>query len=270
MSKRKNLVLGGKGFVGAELVRLLEEKGEEIRIIDRKLGDDLKHAEKYAEMFEWADRTWFIAWEIGIWKHATDPAYQIGTLAASIDLCKSVFGALEKAKKPFLFVSTQFAGYPSVLGSVKRVGEVWTTLLGGLTARFWNVYGFEEIGEKSHVVPDMIYNALTKKRITLLTNGEETRQFLFVRDAAEGLLHQFETGQPVADITNGEWVSIKSVADMIAAKTGTVVETGDGTGHASFAEPKNILSGWSPRFTLDEGLALTIDRIRESMQQKQT
>jgi len=39
----------------------------------------------------------------------------------------------------------------SPYGVLKRVGELYTQTLNGLTVKFWNVYGVENDREKSHV-----------------------------------------------------------------------------------------------------------------------
>ncbi|MBU2101227.1 NAD-dependent epimerase/dehydratase family protein, partial [Patescibacteria group bacterium] len=64
---RKNLILG-RGLIGSHLINSLEEKGEEVSVLSRGDGHDLRNAEKHLDKFEWADRVWFIAWDVGVWK----------------------------------------------------------------------------------------------------------------------------------------------------------------------------------------------------------
>ena len=175
---RKNLILG-KGLIGSYLAELLLKNGEEVGVLSQSEGHDLKTAEKYLDQFEWADRVWFIAWEIGAWKKENPAEYEIDILEANLQLCRSVFRILQRTKKPFLFTSSQAAPSSeiSTLGTTKRVGEMWTRLLGGHVARFWNVYGWEPVGEKSHLIPDLVWKGMNGK-IELMTNGEEERQFL--------------------------------------------------------------------------------------------
>ena len=53
------------------------------------------------------------------------------------------FGFLEKYKKPFVFASSQMSNMSySPYGVLKRVGELYTRSLKGLTVKFWNVYGY--------------------------------------------------------------------------------------------------------------------------------
>ncbi len=256
--KRKNLVLGS-GFVGSHLAELLKEKNEEVVVLSRGSGHDLRKSEDYFDQFQWADRVWFVAWDIGAWKRDMAPAYEADILDSNLQLCHSVFRCLEKSGKPFLFVSSQSAPAPDMttLGVTKRVGELWARILGGHIARLWNVYGWEPVGEKSHLIPDLVSKGMQGK-IVLMTNGEETRQFLYVRDCVEAFVHQFDIGQKQADVTSWEWVSVKDVAERIGKKLGAAVEFGLKPGKPSPYVPQTALEGWQPRFSLDEGLDETI------------
>ena len=256
---RKNLILG-KGLVGSHLAELLLKNGEEVGVLSQSEGHDLKNAEKYLDQFELADRVWFIAWEIGAWKKENPAEYEIDILDANLQLCRSVFRVLQKTKKPFLFTSSQAApsSEATTLGATKRVGEMWTRLLGGHVARFWNVYGWEPVGEKSHLIPDLVWKGMNGK-IELMTNGEEERQFLYVKDCAEALFHQFEIGQKHADVTTGEWVSVKKVAELIGEKLNAEVVLGSKPGRPPMYLPETPLESWKPAYTLEKGIEEIID-----------
>ena len=260
----KNLILGA-GLIGSHLASFLKERAEEVRVLSRGAGHDLQQAEKYTSDFEWADRVWFVAWDTGVRKSEEPASYEADVLEANLDLCRSVFGVLRKTSKPFLFVSSQAALSPDifVLGVTKRVGEMWTRLLGGYVARFWNVYGWEPVGVKSHLIPDLAWKGIHHGIISLMSSGEETRQFLHARDAAEALVHQFEIGQKIADITNGEWVSVKTVAERIGALLGVKTIFGENAGKPSLAVPQTLLAEWNPRLSLDEGLEEVIGHAKQ-------
>jgi nucleoside-diphosphate-sugar epimerase len=260
--KRKNLVLG-LGFIGSHLADLLKERGEEVVALSLDSGCDLTKAENYFDKFLWADRVWFVAWNVGVWKKDTAPAYEAEILDSNLRLCQSVFRCLERSGKPFLFVSSQAALAPDMitLGVTKRVGEHWTRILGGHIARLWNVYGWEPVGEKSHLVPDLVWKGLQGK-VELMTSGEETRQFLYVRDAVEAFAHQFDIDQKEADVTTFEWVPIKEVARLIGEKLGAEVKLGPKPGKPSLFVPEIPLKSWKSRFSLSEGLDETIKDAR--------
>ena len=53
-----------------------------------------------------------------------------------------------------------------------------------ISVRFWNVYGPQKYGERSHVITDFIHKLRTTGLITMMTSGEEKRQFLHTEDCA--------------------------------------------------------------------------------------
>ena len=77
--------------------------------------------------------------------------------------------------------------YFSPYGTLKRIGESITNSLNGVYVKFWNVYGIEKELKKSHVITDFVIMALKKKKIKMLTSGNESREFLFADDCSEGL-----------------------------------------------------------------------------------
>ncbi|MBK9305863.1 MAG: GDP-L-fucose synthase [Nitrospira sp.] len=81
--------------------------------------------------------------------------------------------------------------------------------------------------ETSHVIPALIRKCATAKEegrasITLWGDGSPTREFLYVEDAAEGILlaaEQYDGSLPV-NLGTGEEVSIRDLAGLIARDVG--------------------------------------------------
>ena len=59
--------------------------------------------------------------------------------------------------------------------------------LGGLIFKLWNCYGYEADEEKSHVITDFIKMGFENKKITMLTDGTEERDFLYDEDCSEAI-----------------------------------------------------------------------------------
>ena len=71
---------------------------------------------------------------------------------------------IKKYNKPVIFASSQMSELNhSSYGMLKLLGEKMTRDIGGVSARFWNVFGYEPDGEKSHVITDFIKMQLFKK-----------------------------------------------------------------------------------------------------------
>ena len=106
-------------------------------------------------------------------------------------------------------------------GILKNIGERYTYLLNGIIVKFWNVYGVEKDLSKSHVITDFILKALNKKKIEMLTNGQEERDFLYAEDCCNGLeiiMKRFillkKYNRPI-DLTTGKYSKIINIAKLI-------------------------------------------------------
>jgi nucleoside-diphosphate-sugar epimerase len=134
------------------------------------------------------------------------------------------FGFLEKYNKPFVFASSQMSNMSySPYGVLKRVGELYTKSLKGLTVKFWNVYGIEHDEEKSHVITDFIRKGFEVEdggTVNMLTDGTEERQFLYAEDCCEALetvmncFTDFKVDDPL-HITSFNTTTIKEIAGII-------------------------------------------------------
>jgi len=130
--------------------------------------------------------------------------------------------------------------------------------------------------EKSHVIPAMIRKFLEAhesgaREVVLWGDGSPTREFLYVEDAAEGILSAAERYDGVAPVNlgSGEEIAIRDLASLVAR------ETGFGGGIRWDASKPNgqprrkldvtraeQLFGWHSRVSLTEGLRRTIDWYR--------
>jgi nucleoside-diphosphate-sugar epimerase len=266
MAIRKNLVLGGAGTVGGALCRYLLEKGEQVISLDIKTSMDIRvdNLYQYADV----DYVWFLAWEVGGSKFLTNNKNLLNIMRNNTLICERVFSFLENTKLPFMFASTQLAAPDTAYGVTKLLGEQWTRLLGGQMVKFWNVYGWEEPGEKSHVIPDLILQGLENKHIKLLSNGEEKRQFIFMDDCVENMFHIRNTGVLNVDLTNGEWLEIREVAQLIAQRLGASLTLGEQKGYCNMIEPV-AYSELSFNTTLPQGIDILIEKAKNYLQTPQ-
>jgi GDP-L-fucose synthase len=126
--------------------------------------------------------------------------------------------------------------------------------------------------ETSHVIPAMIRKFVEARdgrhdEVTLWGDGSPTREFLYVEDAAEGIVmaaERYEGGEPV-NLGSGREIGIRDLAQAIAEKvryTGRIVwDTTKPSG-----QPRRLLDvsraemhfGFRAATPFDEGLARTI------------
>jgi nucleoside-diphosphate-sugar epimerase len=250
-------------LVGRALVAELRARGEAAVTYDLKDGFDLRFDLPVIE--DPQVYCWFLAWDVGGVKYITDDSQQLGILRSNLALCDRVFGWLRATCLPFTFVSTQMVGYPNAYGLTKQVGEYWCSLCsGGLIARLWNCYDAEEVSIRSHLIPDLILQGIRNRRISLMTSGAERRQFLHAVDCAKGLVAQRDCQQPIADLTSGEWITVRSVAECVARQLDCPLELGDNPGYESMIEPINKLPGWHPAIDLSDGIRRVIEMMKAS------
>lgn len=264
MSRGIELVLGGSGLIGRELVHQLRKLGRKTETIDLRQGQDLRTMPLAFDVYE---RVWFLAWDTGGAKYLLgDNQHEM--FAHNSELCVRVFSELHDTEVPFLFVTSQLAGQKNAYGLTKLVGEHWARALDGRVARLWNTYGWEEPNIKSHVITDLVLSALTRGRVQCLTSGEERRRFLYKADAASALIRFFDSTEPEVDIAGPEWLAIRDVATEIAGQLSVATEFGLEPGIELMVEPKNQPYGWTPLVPLKDGIARVIEDARAYLERE--
>jgi nucleoside-diphosphate-sugar epimerase len=269
MAEIRELVLGGDGLIGSTLVEALQKKGHQATSLDLKSGFDLREPFNQTPFNE-CDRVWFLAWDTGGAKYIEDGEQQLQQYKNNCELSLYTFEAISKAKKPFVFATSQLAGLPNAYGVTKLMSEKWADQLGGKLARLWNTYGWEHPDIKSHVVTDLVLSALTTGKIKCLTNGEEHRRFIYKSDCAAGLMELFDGDLQTADISGPKWLSIREVAEEIGKQLNVEVELGDRVGSELIADPVNLLPNWAPKVSFQDGIANVINDARNYLQVGQT
>ena len=176
----------------------------------------------------------------------------------------NVFDLIKKYNKPFIFASSQMSNMSySTYGVLKAIGERYTEALGGLIVKFWNVYGYEQDEEKSHVITDFIKMANEYKTIHMKTDGGEVRQFLYGDDCAECLVKLSEQYNNIErdkqlHITNFEWDSVYNIAEIIQELTDCKIIKGENKDTVQLDKRNEpdpyILNFWKPKTTLKEGI----------------
>lgn len=263
-----NLVIGSEGFIGRPFCDFLEQKGEKVIRFDikRKKTED---GRVFDFNFKDIDKVYFLAWDVGGSKYLYESKLQMSQLKWNLDLMTNVFKHLEKEKKDFLFISSQLAEEcDTVYGVTKRLGEVWTHELGGACIRVWNAYGYmEPLDIKSHVISDFIYQALRTKKIKMMTDGQEWRQFTHIQDLSSAFhmaLNSKKLKRTVYDASSYEWVRIYDIAKIICDITGAKLQIGVKTGHDPLPSVNmGRIPGWLPSIELKTGIQVMVDQAKE-------
>ena len=185
-------VLGSSGQIGAYLTEHLRSKGHEVIEIDKELGPQHNLTvipNDFVEMqIKKSDFVFVLAFDVGGSRYLKKYQHTFDFVNNNARMMANVFTMLDKYRKRFVFASSQMSNMSySPYGVLKRVGELYTSTLKGLTVKFWNVYGIENDMEKAHVITDFIRKGFEETEFEMLTDGTEERQFLYAEDCCEAL-----------------------------------------------------------------------------------
>lgn len=299
--RRSVLVTGGAGFLGSLIVEKLRERGARNILIPRSRDYDLRQLEAIRRVLRDArpDIIIHAAGVVGgIAANQARPAeFFYDNLTMGVQLLHEAwrFGVGK-----FLAIGTVCA-YPKYAPVPFKEEDLWngypeeTNAPYGLAKKMLLVqsqayrqqYGFNSIFllpvnlygpgdnfdlETSHVIPALIRKCVEAKErgeyhITVWGDGSPTREFLYVEDAAEGILlaaERYNASDPV-NLGSGKEISIKDLVHLIARLTGFPGEIVWDTTKPN-GQPRRCLDtsraehlfGFRARVSLEEGLRRTV------------
>ena len=185
-------VLGSSGQIGAYLTEHLTKKGHLVREFDIVNGnhEDMTHIPNtfLRNIIMDSDFVFFLAFDVGGSRYLKKYQHTYDFINNNTRMMANTFDLLKTYDKRFVFASSQMSNLSfSPYGLLKNLGELYTKSLGGLTTKFWNVYGIEKDYEKSHVITDFIKKGFETGVIDMITDGQEEREFLYAQDCCEAL-----------------------------------------------------------------------------------
>ena len=278
----KITILGSSGQIGAYLSKHLRDKGHVVIHFDKvetPNHDMTVIPNQYLEnAIETADFVFFLAFDVGGSRYLKKYQHTFDFINNNTRLMANTFNLLNKYKKRFVFASSQMSNMShSPYGVMKRVGELYTTTLKGLTVKFWNVYGIENDHEKAHVITDFIRKGFEEGDFEMMTDGTEERQFLYAEDCCKALetvmesYTDFKPEDPL-HITSFSSTSIRRIADEIQGQfrlIGKEVQIKAGLAKDSVQLDKRneadtyITGWWLPETGIDKGIAKVFDHMKQ-------
>jgi UDP-glucose 4-epimerase len=303
----KVLVSGGAGFIGSHIVGLLTEAGYEVGILDdlstgeRSNLAGIPHArfhqgdirdsgfvERTLKENEY-DAVLHQAALVSVARSVDDP---LRTSAVNVDGTLNLLLAARKSKvERFVYASSS-----SVYGETQTLPKVETMStqpispyaasklaaenycrvfarvygLRTVSLRYFNVYGpKQKPGPYSAVIPAFIKRVMGDEPPIIFGDGQQTRDFTFVQDAARANLLCLEKDVKPGEVFNiatGRQVTINETATMVEKLMGKPVlglrhaPAREGDVRRSYADigKARAALGYTPRFSFEMGLAETI------------
>ncbi len=138
--------------------------------------------------------------------------------------------------------------------------------------RFFNVFGPRQDPRSAYAaaVPTFIERALRHQPIIIHGDGEQTRDFIYVKDIVGALVHA--AGHPeingTFNVGYGQSVSIRALAEEIIRLTNShsflefLPERLGDVKHSLASADRLKATGWKPAFTVSRGLAASIEGYR--------
>jgi UDP-glucose 4-epimerase len=297
------VVTGGAGFIGSNLLEYIKDLGK-ITVIDNLstgkikninaylddvsfLNEDINDLQKLKTLFQNIDLVFHLAAITSVNRSVLDPLTSnpvniTGTLnvlsAAKDNGVKKVIYASSSSvygDTPTLPKKEDMKPNPQSPYAVSKLaGEYYCKVfskiydLETVCLRFFNVYGPKQnaCSEYSAVIPIFISKLLDGCRPVIYGDGEQTRDFSYVRDVVDAIIQAMKPGvKGIINIAGGRRTSIKELLDLLINISGIKVEPiykepRQGDVRDSFADISKArkIMGYNPKFSLEEGLRETL------------
>ena len=303
---RRALITGGAGFIGSALVWLLVERGYAVRVYDNLSAGsarllvgtdaelveaDVRDVDALVRAARGCDVVFHLAAGTGVVPSIEDPFADFdlnarGTLAA-------LWAAREAGAARLVFSSSNAplgaGAYPaseekpvaplSPYGASKAAGEAYCSAFSGaygleaVAVRFSNAYG-PRSAHKGNVIPLFIRSLLEGRELVVYGDGEQTRDFVFVTDLADGLLRAAEVdeiGGEVFQLASGVETSLNTLVSLLGDVAGRAPEVrregprpGEILRNYSLVEKARQRLGYAPAVPLGDGLRRTYEWFSSS------
>jgi nucleoside-diphosphate-sugar epimerase len=270
----KILILGSSGQVGSNLISYLKIRNYEVAEFDivNDSEQDLRITPNplLEEEVKNSDFVIFLAFDVGGSRYLQKYQNSFEFVNNNILLMNNTFNLLKKYNKKFVFASSQMSNMShSTYGVLKNIGDKYTKSLGGLIFKLWNCYGYEADEEKSHVITDFIKMGFENKKITMLTDGTEERDFLYDEDCSEAIevliknYDKFNSDDNI-HITTFKYTKIIDIAYIIKENfknLGIDIEVLPSTQKDNVQKNKKNLpdeffkNWWEPKTTIEDGIS---------------
>ena len=137
-----------------------------------------------------------------------------------------------------------------------------------ISFRFFNAYGPSSRTTGVYGVDFGIFLAqkLRRKPLTVVGNGNQTRDFIHVFDVVDAIIRVVQKGKSgeVYNVGGGKEISVNLIADMIGGdKVGITKRPGEPD--RSLADISKIKThfNWQPKITINEGIKMLLKNINE-------
>ena len=296
------LITGGAGFIGSHLVEHYQHKADVI-VLDNFRSGQRHHLEglRYTlvegsvtdptvvdEAMRSVDLVFHLGAMISVEESMSKPAecvdinvnglLNVLNAAVKHDAKKIVFASSAAVYGDNPTVPKQETMRPepkSPYAITKLDGEYYLEMfrlhagLQSASLRFFNVFGPRQDPKSAYAaaIPIFIRKAMANEDITIFGDGEQTRDFVYVKDIVAALAYAAESTDlhGTYNVGYGKSITINRIVAEITGLTGSsskIQHESERPGdvkHSRASVDRLIETGFMPSHTLEEGIAVTLD-----------
>ncbi len=304
----KVVVTGGAGFIGSHIVEYWSGENADVTVVDNLRSGYKRNIENFKNVefiegsindkslilkaLNGADFVFHLAAMVSVPESVENPEecvkVNVNGLLNVLKSCvenkvkKIIFSssAAIYGDDPALPKSIDMKPNPlSPYGITKLDGEYYLQMfskeygLGAVSLRYFNVFGPRQDPKSQYAaaVPIFIYKALKNEDIIIYGDGEQTRDFIFVKDVVRAniLSATTENVNGVFNVANEKTITINGLAKKIIELTGSsskIIYAEERPGDikhslASIKETREKL-GFEPKHNLESALTETIEYFK--------
>ena len=301
----KTLVTGGAGFIGSNLVDKLVDLGHEVTVLDncstgrllnlKKVNKKIKFKKidisisnnKLNKYFNKIDWVFHLAGLADIVPSIINPnqyfnanvlgTYNILEASKKANVKKFIYAASascygipkkyptdEKSEidTKYPYALTKFLGEQLVLHWAKVYNQP------NISLRFFNAYGprSRTTGAYGAVFGIFLAQKIAKKPLTIVGDGNQTRDFIHVFDLVDAIIKSAELGKnkEIYNVASGKETSVNYIAQLIGGEKISIPKR-PGEPDRSLADISKIKSefNWNPKISIDEGVNMLLNNIQD-------
>ena len=301
----KAIVTGGAGFIGSHMVDLLVKENFEVLVIDNLINGRVENINKssnvkflkadisdysvsFDEYFEDVDYVFHFAAMADIVPSINNPLLYH---KANVDGTINILEAAKKSKnlKKFVYAASSSCygipdNYPTLETSsikpeypyahTKRIGEEYVLHWGQVyklpvvSMRFFNVYGprHRTSGTYGAVFGVFLAQLLNNKPLTIVGDGEQTRDFTFVTDVVDACYTAAKSDitNEIFNVGSDNTYSVNYLVELLGGEK-VYIPKRPGEPDCTYADISKIkkMLNWTPKVSFEEGVKIMLENIEQ-------